>query len=188
MFLKKLGMHMNLCLLLLESTPSPFLTFNWQKRVLLIKARLNGQLMILFRGLNWWARDGVATMRPSRFHGNIARGSFIRRSGLPLSSLSNCAAFRENCEKKLCRLVQKVSKETKWIDYCIWNRIHHVSLLSQACGGSHWDHQEGDPWCWLRGQICGQKVSLFASYFLYILFYLYIFVYSTFLYTCILVG
>lgn len=42
------------------------------------------------------------------------------------------------------------------------NRIHHVSLLPQACGGSHWDHQEGDPWRWLRGQICGQKVSLFA--------------------------
>lgn len=42
------------------------------------------------------------------------------------------------------------------------NSIHHVSLLPQACGGSHWDHQEGDSWRWLRGQICGQKVSLFA--------------------------
>lgn len=43
----------------------------------------------------------MATMRPSRFHGNIPKSSFIRRSGLPLSSLSHSSAFRELGKKAI---------------------------------------------------------------------------------------
>lgn len=39
-------------------------------------------------------------------------------------------------------------------------RFNHVSVLSQACRSSHWDHQERNSWRWLGGQIYSQKVSL----------------------------
>lgn len=104
MYLLELCTCMNFCLFLLAAklSPLPFL-FLWH---------LTSENMCYLSKLgwtgNWWffsrvelmSQGCVATMRPSRFHGNIPKSSFIRRSGLPLSSLSHCSAFRELGEKR----------------------------------------------------------------------------------------
>lgn len=87
------------CLFLLQTKlshpPFPvFVTFNWWKHVLLIKARLNGQLMILFAG--WIDEPGMCGNHASRpFPWQYSQELFYKESGLPLSSLSHCAAFGE---------------------------------------------------------------------------------------------
>lgn len=125
MYLIEFSMCMSLCLFLLRTKlshpPFPvFVTFNWWKHVLLIKARLNGQLMILFAG--WIDEPGMCGNHASRpFPWQYSQELFYKEVWTPLIlSFPLCCLWRTG--KKVWCLVQKVSKETEWI-HCWFCRL-----------------------------------------------------------------